>query len=99
LGQRSADPVVFRDESPRAAQVARGLLWIGDHESITKPAETASMSQRTTRRNLRPMFWLGLSVVGFAAALALGNAALALFASLAIVGALLSVQRYPRIRD
>ena len=57
------------------------------------------MSQRSTRRNLRPILWLGLSVVAFAGALALANAALALVASLAIVGALLSVERYPRIRD
>jgi hypothetical protein len=57
------------------------------------------MSQRSTRRNLRPILWLGLSAVGFAAAIALGNAALVVLASLAIVGALLSVERYPRIRD
>lgn len=57
------------------------------------------MSQRSTRRNLRPILWLGLSAVAFVAALALGNAALVLLASLAIIGALLSVERYPRIRD
>jgi hypothetical protein len=37
--------------------------------------------------------------VAFAAALALGNTALVLLASLAVVGALLSVERFPRIRD
>jgi hypothetical protein len=57
------------------------------------------MSQRSTRRNLRPVLWLGLSAVAFVAALALGNAALVLLASLAVIGALLSVERYPRIRD
>jgi hypothetical protein len=57
------------------------------------------MSQRSTRRNLRPILWLGLSAVGFAAAIALGSTALVLLASLAIVGALLSVERYPRIGD
>ena len=57
------------------------------------------MSQRRTRRNLRPVLWLGLSAAAFAAAVALGNAALVVLASLAIVGALLSVERYPRIRD
>ena len=57
------------------------------------------MSKRPTRRNLRPGLWLGLSAVAFAGAVALGNAALVLLASLAIVGALLSVERYPRIRD
>jgi hypothetical protein len=56
------------------------------------------MSQRSTRRNLRPILWLGLSAVAFAGAFALGNAALALVASLAIVAALVSVERYPRIR-
>jgi hypothetical protein len=57
------------------------------------------MSQHSTRRNLRPILWLGLSAVAFAAAFALGSVALVLLASLAIVGALLSVERYPRIRD
>jgi hypothetical protein len=57
------------------------------------------MSQHSTRRNLRPILWLGLSAVAFVGALALGNAALVLLASLAIVGALVSVERYPRIRD
>ena len=56
------------------------------------------MSQPSTRRNLRPILWLGLSAVAFAGAFALGNAALALVASLAIVAALVSVERYPRIR-
>jgi len=57
------------------------------------------MSQCSTRRNLRPILWLGLSAVAFVGALAIGNAALVLVASLAIVGALISVERYPRIRD
>ena len=57
------------------------------------------MSQGSARRNLRPALWLGLSIVGFAAAIASGSAAPALLASLAIVGALLSVARIPRIRD
>ena len=57
------------------------------------------MPKRSTRRNLRPILWLGLSVVAFAAAIALGNATPVLLASLAIVGALLSIERYPRIRD
>jgi len=56
------------------------------------------MTQRSSRRNLRPILWLGLSAVSFVAALALGNAALVLVASVGIVGALLSVERYPRIR-
>jgi hypothetical protein len=56
------------------------------------------MSKRSTRRNLRPILWLGLSAAAFLVALALGNAALALVGSLAIVCALLSVERYPRIR-
>jgi hypothetical protein len=56
------------------------------------------MSQRRTRRNLRPALWLGLSAAAFAGAVALGNAALVVLASLAIVGALLSVERYPRFR-
>lgn len=57
------------------------------------------MSPRSTRRNRRPAIWLGLSAIVFAAALALGSAALALLASLAVVAALLSVERFPRIRD
>jgi hypothetical protein len=57
------------------------------------------MSQRSTRRNLRPVLWLGLSVVAFVAAIALANAALVLLGCLGIVGALLSIERYPRIRD
>jgi hypothetical protein len=57
------------------------------------------MSQRPTRRNLRPILWLGESTAAFAAAFASGSAALALGASLAVVAALLSVERYPRIRD
>ena len=57
------------------------------------------MSIRPTRRNLRPIVWLGLSAVAFAAAIAFGNAALALLASLALLGVLLSVGRLPRLRD
>ena len=57
------------------------------------------MSQRTTHRNRRPAVWLGLSAIAFGAALALGSAALVLVASLAVVGALLSVERFPRNRD
>jgi hypothetical protein len=57
------------------------------------------MSTRPMRPKLRPLLWLGLSGIAFAAALALGNGALALVASLALIGALLSVGRYPRLRD
>jgi hypothetical protein len=57
------------------------------------------MSQRTTHRNRRPAIWLGLSALAFVVAVALGSAALALVASLAAVGALLSVDRFPRNRD
>ena len=57
------------------------------------------MTQRPARRNVRPILWLALSALAFAAAFALGNSAFVLLASLAIVGALLSVERYPRIRD
>ena len=54
---------------------------------------------RLRARNLRPILWLGLSLVGFVAALALRSSALAVLASVAILGALLSVGRFPRIRD
>jgi hypothetical protein len=57
------------------------------------------MSRRAAPRNLRPILWLSLSVVGFAAALVLRSSALAVLASVAILGALLSVGRFPRIRD
>jgi hypothetical protein len=57
------------------------------------------MSKRPARRNLRPVLWLALSAAAFAAALALGTAALVLIGSLAIVGALVSIERYPRTRD
>lgn len=57
------------------------------------------MSQRSTHRNRRPAIWVALSALAFVAALALGSDALALVASLAVVGALISVERYPRIRD
>ena len=57
------------------------------------------MSQRSTHRNRRPAIWVTLSALAFVAALALGSDALALVASLAVVGALVSVERYPRIRD
>jgi hypothetical protein len=57
------------------------------------------MSRRGASRNLRPILWLSLSIVGFVAALALRSSALAVLASVAILGALLSVGRFPRIRD
>jgi hypothetical protein len=57
------------------------------------------MSRRAAPRNLRPIVWLGLSVLGFAAAVMLQSSALAVLASVAILGALLSVGRFPRIRD
>ena len=57
------------------------------------------MSRRAAPRNLRPIVWLGLSVLGFVAAVALQSSALAVLASVAILGALLSVGRFPRIRD
>jgi len=57
------------------------------------------MSRRTAPRNLRPIVWLGLSVLGFVAAVDLQSSALAGLASVAILGALLSVGRFPRIRD
>jgi hypothetical protein len=57
------------------------------------------MSNRPARRNLRPVFWLALSAMAFGAALALGTAALVLVGSLAIIAALVSIERYPRIRD
>jgi hypothetical protein len=57
------------------------------------------MSRRAAPRNLRPIVWLGLSVVGFVGAVALQSSALAVLASVAILGALLSVGRFPRIRD
>jgi hypothetical protein len=58
-----------------------------------------SMSRRAAPRNVRPILWLSLSVLGFVAALALRSSVLAVFASVAILGALLSVGRFPRIRD
>ena len=57
------------------------------------------MPRRATRWNLRPVLWVALSAIGFAAAVALQSAAFALLASLAIFAALLSVGRYPRLRD
>ena len=57
------------------------------------------MSRRAAPRNLRPIVWLGLSVLGFVAAVDLQSSALAGLASVAILGALLSVGRFPRIRD
>jgi hypothetical protein len=57
------------------------------------------MLRRKAPRNLRPFLWLSLSVVGFVAALALRSSAIAVLASVAILGALLSVGRFPRIRD
>jgi hypothetical protein len=57
------------------------------------------MSHQRARRNLRPVLWVGLSAVGFAAAIELGTAAIALIASLAMLGAFLTVERYPLLRD
>jgi hypothetical protein len=57
------------------------------------------MSHRPARRNLRPILWLTVSAMAFGAALALGTAALVLVGSLAIIAALVSIERYPRIRD
>jgi hypothetical protein len=57
------------------------------------------MSRQRTRRNLRPALWVGISLIGFALALGLQSAAVAFLASLALLGALLSVARFPRIRD
>jgi hypothetical protein len=57
------------------------------------------MSGRRTRRNLWPVLWVGLSELGFAAALELSSSALALIASLAMLEAFLAVERYPRLRD
>jgi hypothetical protein len=56
------------------------------------------MSTRPTRRNLRPALWLAISLIGFVAGVGLGNVGFALLASLAMVGALVSVERYPRNR-
>lgn len=57
------------------------------------------MSRQRTRRNLRPVLWVAISAIGFALALGLQSAAVAFLASLALLGALLSVARFPRIRD
>jgi len=57
------------------------------------------MSLQRTRRNLRPILWVGISVIGFAISLGLQSAAVAFLASLALLGALLSVARFPWIRD
>lgn len=57
------------------------------------------MSDQRTRRNYLPVIWLGLSALGFGAAVALGYGALALLGSFAILGTLLSVDHVPRIPD
>ena len=57
------------------------------------------MSHQRTRRNLRPVLWVGFSALGFAAAIEFGTAAFALIASLAMLGAFLTVERYPLLRD
>ena len=57
------------------------------------------MSRRGAPRNLRLIVWLGLSALGFAAAVEYRSSALAVLASVAILAALLSVGRFPRIRD
>ena len=57
------------------------------------------MPYQWTRRNLRPVLWVGLSALGFAAAVELGSTALALIASLAMFGAFQAVERYPTLRD
>lgn len=57
------------------------------------------MANRPARRNFRPVLWLALGATAFVAGIALGTAALVLIGSLAIVAALVSIERYPRIRD
>jgi hypothetical protein len=57
------------------------------------------MSRRAAPRNLGPILWLSVSLVGFAAAVVLRSSIFAVLASVAILGALLSVGRFPRIRD
>ena len=57
------------------------------------------MSHPWMRRNLRPVLWVGLSALGFAAAVELGSTAPALIASLAMFGAFHAVERYPLLRD
>jgi hypothetical protein len=56
------------------------------------------MSGTTPRQsNRRAILWTVVCVVGFIAAVVLGSAVFALLDSLALLGALLSIRRFPRI--
>jgi hypothetical protein len=57
------------------------------------------MSGRRAVRNLRSIVWMALSAVGFLASVEFQSAAFALIASLALFAAILSVGRFPRLRE
>ena len=57
------------------------------------------MSGRRPVRNLRSIIWMALSAVGFLACVEFQSAVFALIASLALFAAVLSVGRFPRLRE
>jgi hypothetical protein len=57
------------------------------------------MSGRRPARNLRLLVWVALSAVGFIAAVRFQSTAVALIASLALLAAIVSVGRFPRLRE
>jgi hypothetical protein len=57
------------------------------------------MSGRRPVRNLGSIVWMALSAVGFLAAVQFQSAAFALVASVALFAAVLSVGRFPRLRE
>jgi 4-hydroxybenzoate polyprenyltransferase len=56
------------------------------------------MSRTTPRQsNRRAILWIAVCIVGFIAAIALSNTVFALLGSLALLGALVSIRRFPRV--